>query len=359
MSPAIPADCVLPAPAEELGIRSADGTPLHAQVYGTPGAPTVVLAHGWTCSIAFWAPVIHQLGSDYRVVAYDQRGHGRSAEPVERSGFSTGALADDLEAVLTATVPAGERAVLVGHSMGGMTLMAAADRTAVAARTAAALLVSTGAGDLVEELRVAPDALRGARARRFLHQRVLRSRLPLGPVNRVSRAVLRYATMGPASPAGRVEATARIVHACPTPVRANWAAVLGDLDVRGGLAALAAPTAVIVGTDDRLTPPVLAHRLVAGLSDPQGLLLLPGVGHMAPVERPVEVAAEIRRLATAYLTPAVVPATAVVPAAPTAPASAEAETAAPTTGPPATEADEAGTPATVVAAAAAERSTAA
>lgn len=91
------------------------------------------------------------------------------------------------------------------------------------------------------------------------------------------------------------------MHACPTPVRAHWAAVLGELDVRDGLAALAAPTAVIVGTDDRLTPPVLAHRIVAGLGDPQGLLLLPGVGHMAPVERPAEVAAEIRRLAVAHL----------------------------------------------------------
>ena len=310
MSPAIPADCVLPTPADELRIRSADGTWLHAEVYGTAGAPTVVLAHGWTCSIAFWAPVIHQLAGEYRLVAYDQRGHGRSEIPRDRAAYSTRALAEDLEAVLAGTVPAGERAVLAGHSMGGMTIMAAGGRPAAAARTAAALLVSTGAGDLVAELRVAPAGVRSPWLRRFLHQRILKSRLPLGPVNTISRAVLKYATMGPASPADRVEAAARIVHACPTAVRANWASVLEELDVKAGLSVLAAPTAVIVGTDDRLTPPVLAHRIVAGLPDAQGLLLLPGVGHMAPVERPAEVAAEVRRLVTAHLAKPVRPASA-------------------------------------------------
>ncbi|MFC8447986.1 alpha/beta fold hydrolase [Kitasatospora sp. NPDC057223] len=320
MSPAIPADCVLPTPVEELSIRSADGTRLHAEVHGPAGAPTVVLAHGWTCSTAFWAPVINQLAGEYRLVAYDQRGHGRSDVPRDRAAYSTRALAEDLEAVLAEAVPAGERAVLAGHSMGGMTIMAAGGRAAVAARTAAALLVSTGAGDLVAELRVAPDAVRSPWLRRFLHQRILKSRLPLGPVNTVSRAVLKYATMGPASPAGRVEAAARIVHACPTAVRSHWASVLEELDVKDGLAALAAPTAVVVGTDDRLTPPVLAHRLVAGLPDPQGLLLLPGVGHMAPLERPAEIAAELRRLAAAHLAAPARPATSAEPAAPAVPA---------------------------------------
>ncbi|WP_329490540.1 alpha/beta hydrolase [Kitasatospora sp. NBC_01246] len=301
MSPAIPADCVPPAPAEELVIRSADGSRLHAEIHGQPGAPTVVLAHGWTCSTVFWAPVIHRLADRYRVVAYDQRGHGRSEVPPSRLRYSTRALAEDLSAVLTRTVPAGERAVLVGHSMGGMTVMAAAGRPEVAERTAAAVLVSTGPADLVTELLVLPEAVRPARLRRFLHRQGLRSRLPLGPVGPVSRAALKYVTMGAGSPADRVEATARVVHACPTAVRARWAGVLDSLDVRAGLARLTVPTAVVVGTDDRLTPPAHAHRIVAALPDPQGLLLLPGAGHMVPIERPAEVAAEIERLATAHL----------------------------------------------------------
>ena len=86
-----------PAPARELTVRSADGARLHVEVHGPEDAPAVVLAHGWTCSTAFWAAQIRDLAADHRVIAYDQRGHGRSpASPV----CSTDALADDLQAVL-------------------------------------------------------------------------------------------------------------------------------------------------------------------------------------------------------------------------------------------------------------------
>ncbi|WP_371503463.1 alpha/beta hydrolase [Kitasatospora sp. NBC_00374] len=287
---------VLPAPVETRRVRSADGTRLHVEVFGPDGAPTVVLAHGWTCAVPFWAPVIHRLAADHRVVAYDQRGHGGSDRPASPAGFSTAKLADDLEAVLTALLPAGERAVLAGHSMGGMTVMAAADRPQVTARTSGAVLISTGPSDLLAELRVVPDAVRSVRLRRFLHRLILESRLPLGPVNAVSRALLKYATMGPATPADQVEACARVVHTCPTGTRYGWSQVLRTVELNAALAALAVPTAVVVGTHDRLTPPVHARRILAALPSPQGLLELPGVGHMAPVERPAEVAGEIRRI---------------------------------------------------------------
>ncbi|MGW3730275.1 alpha/beta fold hydrolase, partial [Streptomyces sp. NPDC000851] len=111
-----------PVPARELIVTSADGSRLHVEVHGPEQAPPVVLVHGWTCSTAFWAAQIRALAADHRVIAYDQRGHGRSpASPA----CSTEALADDLEAVLAATLAPGERAVIAGHSMGGMTVMAA------------------------------------------------------------------------------------------------------------------------------------------------------------------------------------------------------------------------------------------
>ncbi|MFF2145734.1 alpha/beta fold hydrolase [Kitasatospora sp. NPDC058190] len=327
----LPVEYVPLVPVEELSVRSADGIRLHVEVHGQPGAPTVVLSHGWTCSTAFWAPVIRELSDRYRVVAYDQRGHGHSEIPPSRVRYSTRALAEDLAAVLARTVPAGERAVVAGHSMGGMTIMAAGGRPDVAERTAANVLISTGPAELVAELTVLPEAVRSPGLRRFLHRRLLLSRMPLGPVTPVSRAALKYATMGPGSPAGQVEATARIVHACPTAVRANWAGVLGRLDVRAGLGRIAAPTAVVVGTADRLTPPVHAHRMVAELADPQGLLLLPGVGHMSPLERPVEVAAEIHRMAATHLAaeaPAAVAAAAFAASAASAASAAERTTVA-------------------------------
>ncbi|MFG2692475.1 alpha/beta fold hydrolase [Kitasatospora sp. NPDC048407] len=297
MSPRIPADCVLPDPAAVHTVRSADGAELNVEEYGREGAPLLVLAHGWTCATTFWAPVINRLVSDFRVIAYDQRGHGRSPAPAGAAGYGTGKLAEDLEAVLTATVPAGRRAVVVGHSMGGMTIMAAGGRPEVAARTAANVLVNTGAGELVDEQTVLPLFVRGRALRRLLSRPVLQSRLSLGPINGISRAVLKYATMGPATPPDRVEACAQVVHACPPKVRHRWSIVLDVLDVHAELARITAPTAVITSSNDKLTPPVHSRRIAAALADPRGLLELDGAGHMSPLERPAEVADEIRRVA--------------------------------------------------------------
>lgn len=81
-----------PVARRELVAVSADGARLHVEVHGDEDAPAVVLAHGWTCSTAFWAAQIRALAATHRVIAYDQRGHGRS--PAGRA-HSTTALADD------------------------------------------------------------------------------------------------------------------------------------------------------------------------------------------------------------------------------------------------------------------------
>ncbi|MET7742371.1 alpha/beta hydrolase [Streptomyces sp. NPDC005385] len=284
-----------PAPVRELVARSADGATLHVEVHGPEGAPAVVLAHGWTCSTAFWAAQIRDLAVDHRVVAYDQRGHGRS--PASEL-CSTEALADDLEAVLAATLAPGEKAVLVGHSMGGMTLMAASTRPRFREHAAAALLCSTGSTRLVAESRVVP--LRAGRLRTRVTGAVLGSRAPLGPVTPVARRILKYATMGAGSSPLMVDACARIVHACPRTVRHAWSAVLESLDLDHGVRELRVPTAVIAGTADRLTPVVHARALVAALPHCVGSTELAGVGHMTPIEAPELVTARIRELVTTY-----------------------------------------------------------
>ncbi|MFF8838331.1 alpha/beta fold hydrolase [Streptomyces sp. NPDC015130] len=282
----------------ELTARSADGSPIHVEVYGPEGAPAVVLAHGWTCSTAFWAEQIRALAADHRVVAYDQRGHGRSPVPGP-GGYSTAALADDLEAVLAATLGPGERAVLAGHSMGGMTLMAAAERPRFRQHAAAALLCSTGPSRLTAEATVVPLRPGGLRSR--LTKAVLGAKAPLGPVNAVSKKVLRYATMGPGSAPDRVEACARIVHACPRDARYGWSQVLAGLDLEAGLRELRLPVAVLVGTADRLTPAVHSRAMADALPHCTGLVQLAGMGHMTPVEAPEAVTAQIRELTLTYL----------------------------------------------------------
>ncbi|MEU5594578.1 alpha/beta hydrolase [Streptomyces sp. NPDC020298] len=286
-----------PVPGRVLTAVSADGARLHVEVHGPDGAPPVVLAHGWTCSTAFWAAQIRELAVDHRVIAYDQRGHGRS--PASPS-CTAEALADDLEAVLAETLAPGERAVIVGHSMGGMTVLAASARARFRDHAAAVLLCSTGSSRLVAESLVVP--LRAGRVRSWLTARVLGSRAPLGPVTPLARRILKYATMGAGSAPHMVEACARIVHACPRTVRHAWSRVLDTLDLDHGVRELRVPTVVVVGAADRMTPPVHARSLVAALPHCVGSTELAGVGHMTPVEAPELVTGKIRELVTGYVT---------------------------------------------------------
>ncbi|MFI8966311.1 alpha/beta fold hydrolase [Streptomyces sp. NPDC053493] len=312
-----------PAPSPRvLTATSADGSRLHVEVYGPEGAPAVVLAHGWTCSTRFWDAQIRDLAADHRVVVYDQRGHGGSPAPEpgaggngysakghstngssakghSTTGYSTEALADDLEAVLAATLGPGERAVLAGHSMGGMTLMAAAGRPLFRQHAAAALLCSTGPSRLTAEALVVPLRPGGLRTR--LTAAVLGAKAPLGPVTPVSKKILKYATMGPGTAPERVDACARIVHACPRGARHGWSQVLAGLDLEAGVRELRLPVAVLVGTADRLTPPGHSRAMAAALPHCTGLVELAGTGHMTPVEAPEAVTAQIRELTLTYL----------------------------------------------------------
>jgi pimeloyl-ACP methyl ester carboxylesterase len=288
-----------PAPAAERTVHSADGAPLHVELHGPEDAPAVVLVHGWTCSTAFWAAQVRELATDHRVIAYDQRGHGRSPAPGSAAGYGTRQLADDLEAVLAATLGPGQQALLVGHSMGGMTIAAAARRGALREHAAAVLLCSTGTSALIAESRVVP--LRAGRLRTRLTGVLLGTRAPYGPVTPIAKRIIKYVTMGRTASPEMVEACARIVHACRRGPRHHWAGVLARLDLDGELAALDVPAAVVVGTADRLTPPVHARAMAERLPRCLGLTELPDAGHMTPVERPQEINERIRALTAAHL----------------------------------------------------------
>ncbi|WP_405807930.1 alpha/beta hydrolase [Streptomyces sp. NBC_00210] len=274
---------------------SADGSQIHVEVHGPDGAPAVVLAHGWTCSTEFWAAQIRELAGDHRVVVYDQRGHGRTPA----AAVGTDVLADDLEAVLGAVLAPGEKAVLAGHSMGGMTLMAASGRAAFTEHAAAVLLCSTGSSRLIDESLILP--MRAGRLRTRLTGLILGARAPLGPVTPLSKRILKYATMGPGSAPERVAECARIVHACPRTSRVTWSQVLAGLDLDSGVRELRVPTVVVSGTADRLTPIVHARRIAAALPKCLELVELAGMGHMTPVEAPEAITAKIRELVTTFV----------------------------------------------------------
>jgi non-heme chloroperoxidase len=104
--------------ATQHAIKSGEVT-LHAREWGDPAAPPVVLIHGWSQSHLCWTPQYSsELTSDFRVIAFDNRGHGQSTKPMREAAYIDGKLwADDVAAVIETL--ALRKPVLVGWSYGG------------------------------------------------------------------------------------------------------------------------------------------------------------------------------------------------------------------------------------------------
>jgi pimeloyl-ACP methyl ester carboxylesterase len=280
-------------------VRLADGTDLHVVVDGPDGAPvTVVLVHGWTLDATTWGPVAALLARrGARVVRHDHRGHGRSSA-VDPATMTLEQLADDLAAVVAETAPDGPL-VLAGHSMGGMTLMALAERhPAVVARAKGIALVATAAGGLADTTFGLPAA--SAPVLRAVEERVYGSRRWAGTRSlgspRALAPAMRWLLLGPGADAEAVRLTSEAVAGCRPLTLSGFRPALAAHEREAALAAFAdIPTVVLAGGRDRLTPPPAARRIAAALPSAE-LMVLVGAGHMLPVERVAAVAGRIGAL---------------------------------------------------------------
>lgn len=281
-------------------VVTSDGTALHAEVGGTPDAPvTVVLVHGWTQDHRTWDRVVDELPSGVRRVRYDLRGHGAS-DPARPGTATIDRLGDDLADVLAELAPDG-RLVLVGHSMGGMTLMALAERhpTIVDERVDGVALVATSCSDMGRVTLGLPGGLgrRAAVTERRLAtalESYRRDRLPLrAPAARVGARWLVFGDRPRRVDVGSV--ADQLLRAHPASVGAFQSAISRH-DRRRVLARLnGIPGVVLAGTADRLCPPRHA-RVIAGEWHSGRLVTYPGAGHMLPQERAHEVALHISAL---------------------------------------------------------------
>jgi pimeloyl-ACP methyl ester carboxylesterase len=129
------------------GTVEASGIDIHYTRTGDGSKPPLVVAHGFTDDGPCRAPLARDLETDYDVVAFDARGHGRSAAPA--SGYDLENRVADLVGAIEALGLA--RPFLFGHSMGGDTVLAAAARHPGLARAVAV-------EDPACLLRVGPDA---------------------------------------------------------------------------------------------------------------------------------------------------------------------------------------------------------
>jgi pimeloyl-ACP methyl ester carboxylesterase len=232
-------------------------------------------------------------------VRFDLRGHGRS-DPVPTETMTIEALADDLAGLIEAHVPAGPL-VLAGHSMGGMTMLALAERhpDLVAERIGGLALVSTASGGLADgDLGVSGWFARAYQAgeRRVYGSRLFTRRKALTRHPRLVQPGLRWLLLGPDADKLAVQTTTACIAGCRGATIAGFRPTLDAHDRDKWLGSFArVPTAVLVGTHDRLTPPSLARRMISGLPSAE-LTLFPDAGHMLPLERVAGVSARIARL---------------------------------------------------------------
>jgi pimeloyl-ACP methyl ester carboxylesterase len=261
-----------------------------------------VLAHGITCAIGVWGNQIADLAADYRVIAYDHRGHGRSQAPRGRGKYSLDFLAADLDAVLAATLKPGEHAVIVGHSMGGIAIESWAQRypQRVAECAEAVALVNTTTGDLLRQLQFlsVPDPL--SRSRERIAARLLKmfGAAPLVPGSRkTAREIVGRVAVGRDADAAVVDYVFELFKSTPAPGRHRWAQVLveGMGHRHIDLANLTVPTLVIGSSRDRLLPIAASRRIAGNAPNLWSFVELSG-GHCAILERPDEVNRQLRAL---------------------------------------------------------------
>ncbi len=223
-----------------------------------------------------------------RVVVYDQRGHGET--PLGTTRLSTDLLGSDLQSVLEAVVPPDPRVVIIGHSMGGMSVLAWAENhpDSVDRFARGVVLTSTAAVEVMQNLAVIPDGLpRIIRPLEYTVGRMIATApIPL-PHTSVSPKIAQHIALNTRARLAHVEFCDRMISECSATARARWGAAMLDLDVWQGVLNLAVPTAVVVGTDDRLIPRAHSDAMAATLGASGHLveyLVLPHSGHMSNIE---------------------------------------------------------------------------
>ena len=258
---------------EEVLIHRPDGTVLRAVVAGD--GPAVVFAHGYTVTVGEWNIVWDALlARGRRVIAFDQRGHGRST--LGSAGIGSASMAADLAAVLEHfDVHDG---VLVGHSMGGfVAIRAMLEQPELARRLRGLVLFATLAGRLLDG---APQ------------NRLSIPLLKIGVTQRLVRTktggVLLLAPQFGKRPSPAMIAVLReryLQHLKDHGPLLPIVRAYSREDRYPRLAEITVPTVVMVGSADRTTVPSHARRLAAGVPGAR-LVTIPDAGHMLNWEAP-------------------------------------------------------------------------
>ncbi|MER7838898.1 alpha/beta hydrolase [Streptomyces sp. NPDC096040] len=287
-------------------------SPRRRRLFGrkSPAPVTVVFSHGYCLSQDSWHFQRAALRGVVRTVHWDQRSHGHSGRGVAQHEGGTPLTIDqlgrDLKAVLDAAVPEGP-IVLVGHSMGGMTVMALAAQypELIRKRVVATAFVGTSSGRLGEVNFGLPVA--GVNAVRWVLPGVLKA---LGTqaalVERGRRAtadlfagiIKRYSFASRDVDPAVERFAERMIESTPIDVVAEFYPAFSDHDKTAALAYFQdLPVLVLAGVQDLVTPSEHSEVIADLLPDAE-LVLVPDAGHLVMLEHPEVVTDRLADLLT-------------------------------------------------------------
>jgi pimeloyl-ACP methyl ester carboxylesterase len=285
-----------------------DGVPLHVEVDepGTGGSPlTIVFIHGYALNLDCWHFQRAAFRGLVRTVFYDQRSHGRSGRGAVAEG-TVDQLGRDLKGVLDAVVPDGP-VVLVGHSMGGMTIVALAEQypELFGDKVAGVALISTTAGGLDPARLIFPmvPSRLSAGITGSTIRTLARGHRAVDGVRRLGRSIATVVTdayaFGDEVPPSYVEFVDDMLSATPFQVVAEFFPGFRELDKFDHVGVLAAvPTTIICGTADRLTSIGHSRKLHSRIPG-STIVECEGAGHMVILERHGQVNASLDQLLAA------------------------------------------------------------
>jgi 3-oxoadipate enol-lactonase len=266
------------AAATDGTFNTSDGCSIAYTMHPAPaaGAPRMALIHSLALDRSIWNGVVTELAAHAQVLTYDCRGHGRSCRVVMK--YTAALFARDLAELLDHV--GWQSAAVAGCSMGGCVAQAFASM--YAPRTEAACLIDT-------------TAWYGAQAPQQWRERA-ETAAAKGMGALIDFQVTRW--FGDAFRTTRTD----IVNALVAIFLANdvqcyraTCEMLGADDLRPLLAAIRAPTAVVVGEEDYATPVSMAQALHRAIGH-STLTVIPGGRHITPAECPHDIARALRQL---------------------------------------------------------------
>jgi pimeloyl-ACP methyl ester carboxylesterase len=274
-------------------VTTHDGVPLAVREAGPVDAEvTMVFVHGFCLRMGAFhfqrTRLPDRVGPPIRMVFYDQRGHGRSGEGPPES-YTLTQLGEDLETVLRAVAPRGV-VLLVGHSMGGMTVLSHARQfpEQYGSRIVGAALISSAAegvtrsplGEILKNPALEAFRFTARSAPKLMHRGRNVSRSLIGPI-------LRAASYSDLQVSRSLDGfSQRMMNGTPIATMVGFLEALEKHDETAGLwTLLRVPTLIACGDHDLLTPDEYSRKMAASLPQSE-LVIVTGASHLALLDKP-------------------------------------------------------------------------